>query len=683
MVTKADKYRLGYRGDIEGLRAIAILLVIGAHARVPWLVGGFVGVDVFFVLSGFLITGLLVQEVTDTGQLRFVDFYIRRLRRLLPALILMLVVAGLLASVLLAPFEQLPQATAGASAAAWFSNIHFTLARLDYFSPGTETNIFLHTWSLGVEEQFYLVWPALVYVMLRNSSHRIGIARLRACMLLVMVTSFIACVVATYKVPQFAFYMMPMRAWQFAVGALVWLHLNTPETETHADGSSKTSRATLVMIGWLGLVAMLGAAVWLGTNVPYPGLCALVPTLGAACVIASGSRSATTGVPRLLSYWPMQAVGRISYAWYLWHWPVLLLGHALTGSDAPGYRALYVAISLMLAVGSHYAVEAPIRHQRWWLTHQRASIYGAIVVMIGCSMGFLRWNGHAYWDAHSPTQIRYLSAHNDGPIIYGMHCIEWYHSERLTPCIVGSEEPKHTAVIVGDSIAAQWFPAVVPFFVGPDWRLIVYSKAACPMVDEPYFYSLIGREYTECAIWRAAALKEIASMRPDVVLTSSVVAYEFTPQQWTEGSARVMQQLSAAAGQVYVLRSTPHLPFDGPNCLAEHASRPAWLEFGSGCSAKSTDDRSNLVYASVQRAAEPFRNVHMVDMTDLICPGGLCTAERNGMIIFRDAGHMTASFAASLAPELAGRFHLNNVAADGSGNGESEPNEKKTPTNFR
>jgi peptidoglycan/LPS O-acetylase OafA/YrhL len=152
-----DEYRLGYRGDIEGLRAIAILLVVGAHAGVPWLRGGFVGVDVFFVLSGFLITGLLVQEITRTGRLGFADFYIRRLRRLLPALMVMLIGTSLLASLLLAPIGQLSQASAGATAAVWMSNIHFALGRLDYFSPGTETNMYLHTWSLGVEEQFYLI----------------------------------------------------------------------------------------------------------------------------------------------------------------------------------------------------------------------------------------------------------------------------------------------------------------------------------------------------------------------------------------------------------------------------------------------------------------------------------------------------------------------------------------------
>jgi peptidoglycan/LPS O-acetylase OafA/YrhL len=683
MGTNVGEYRLGFRGDIEGLRAIAILLVIGAHAGMPWLGGGFVGVDVFFVLSGFLITGLLVQEIADTGQLRFADFYIRRLRRLLPALIVMLLVSGLLAALLLAPAEQLPQATAGASAAAWWSNIHFALGRLDYFSAGTETNIFLHTWSLGVEEQFYLIWPALVYVLLRNPARQIGIARLRVCMLLVIVASLIACVVATYRAPQFAFYMMPLRAWQFAAGALVWLHFNAGQTEKNEKASSRTSGVMLAAIGWLGLAALLGAGLWLGANVPYPGLYALIPTLGAAGVIASGSRGVRTGVPKLLSYGPMQAIGRISYAWYLWHWPILLLGHALTGSNEPVYRVLYVLISLILAIVSYYCVEAPIRHQRWWLTHQRASVYGALVVMVLCTVGFLRWNGHAYWASRSPTQVQFLQARGDAPMIYGMDCDEWYHSDRLTPCIFGPAKPAHTAVLLGDSIAGQWFPAVAALFVGPDWRLIVLTKSSCPMVDQPMFYPRIGREYTECAAWRKAALQEIAKLRPDIVLMSSTSTYAFTQAQWTNGSARVMKEISSAAGRVFVIRATPLLPFDGPDCLARYAERPEWLKLGSTCSTAIGNLSSNQVYAWLRQAAEQFQNVQTVDISDFICPNGICAAERGGVIVFRDSQHMTATFAASLAPELERRLHLNNVSAGGLDAGGAAHSEQKASANFR
>lgn len=273
-MARSSEYRLDYRSDIEGLRALAVLLVVGVHAGVPWLSGGFVGVDIFFVLSGFLITGLIVQEVTRTGQLRFIDFYLRRFRRLLPALILMLLGSGLLASVLLAPGQQMQQAIAGATASAWLSNIHFAFQKLDYFAAGNESNIYLHTWSLGVEEQFYLIWPALVYVLLRYKDHASGVSHLRLGMIAVGVISLFASIFATYRFPQFAFYMMPLRAWQFALGALVWLEFR--ERPGGLLAWMQGSRMRSATAGWLGLALLLGTGLLSGSNQPYPGFLALI-----------------------------------------------------------------------------------------------------------------------------------------------------------------------------------------------------------------------------------------------------------------------------------------------------------------------------------------------------------------------------------------------------------------------
>lgn len=211
-----------FRSDIEGLRAIAILLVVAAHAGVPWLAGGFIGVDVFFVLSGFLITGKLVHEATTTGRIQLLPFYVRRLRRLLPALLMMLLVVGVASRWLLSPAALGEQFLTAQMAALWLSNWYFALGNLDYFAPGSETNLYLHTWSLGVEEQFYLVWPALVLWLLARDGER-GIARLRIGMWAVLLASLLACIALTRTAPLLAFYMMPLRAWQFAAGALVWL----------------------------------------------------------------------------------------------------------------------------------------------------------------------------------------------------------------------------------------------------------------------------------------------------------------------------------------------------------------------------------------------------------------------------------------------------------------------------
>ncbi|HET7932175.1 MAG TPA: acyltransferase, partial [Rhodanobacteraceae bacterium] len=230
---RQQEYRLGYRADLEGLRGIAILLVVAVHTGVPWLGGGYVGVDVFFVLSGFLITGLIVREKRTTGTLRFADFYVRRLRRLLPALFLMLVVVCACAMLILVPEGQRQQFTLATAASVWSSNIYLGVKQFDYFVQGTGANWFLHTWSLGVEEQFYLVWPALlVWLLGRGSTGRLK--RLKAGMWLVVAASLVACVTLTYVLPQPAFYMMPTRAWQFAAGALAWIYFIVPGTDPAA-----------------------------------------------------------------------------------------------------------------------------------------------------------------------------------------------------------------------------------------------------------------------------------------------------------------------------------------------------------------------------------------------------------------------------------------------------------------
>jgi peptidoglycan/LPS O-acetylase OafA/YrhL len=652
------EYRLGYRGDIEGLRAVAILWVVGTHASIPWLSGGFVGVDVFFVLSGFLITGLLVQEMAHGGRLDFADFYIRRLRRLLPALAVMLIGSSVLAAVLLSHAEQQTQASAGWSAALWWSNVHFALARLDYFAPDTETNIFLHTWSLGVEEQFYLLWPALIYLLLRGRSFAAGMARLRWTMVSITVASLVACIVLTFAAPQFAFYMMPLRAWQFASGALLWIYFANDAKQVSTAEQRGVVVYKLPWIGWLGLALLLGAGVCLDANHPYPGFRALIPTMGAVCIIASGCYRTGHGVSRWLSSKPMQAIGAISYSWYLWHWPVLLLGHALTGSDAPAYKVVCVIISLIAATASYLIVERPMRAWRSRVSSQRVAIYGALVLMAALGIGFHGWGFKAHLASENPFERQFTDAHMDAPPLYSFGCAEWALSDHVHPCVFGSSHATHTVVLVGDSIAAQWFPTVATFFDKLQWRLVVLTKSACPMVDEPVFYARIGRFFTECATWRSGALAEIARIHPDIVLVGSSAGYELTQDQWKEGSAKVLRGLSASAGKVYVLRSTPRLSFDGPDCLAERVSRPAWLNVGHGCAASSEDKQYDLVYGWLRQAVANFSNVKVLDMNDLVCPKGTCAAMQGNVIVFRDSVHVSATFAESLASEFGRRLSL-------------------------
>ncbi|MFO1515312.1 MAG: acyltransferase family protein [Lysobacterales bacterium] len=630
---------------MEGLRAIAILLVVAAHAGVPWLAGGFIGVDVFFVLSGFLITGKLVQEATATGRIRLLPFYVRRLRRLLPALLLMLLVVGLASTWLLSPFEQSEQLFTAQMAALWLSNFHFALGNFAYFAAGSETNLYLHTWSLGVEEQFYLVWPALVLWLLARDGER-GVARLRIGMGVVLLASLLACIALTRTAPLLAFYMMPLRAWQFAAGALVWLMFaRTPLT-------SRSMTRAAPGLGLLGLALIVACGLLLDAQRAYPGAWALLPTMGVVLVVLAGSLpGGQRGAGALLSLPPLQWLGRISYSWYLWHWPVLLLGVAYTGSQEPEYRALLVAVSLALAAGSHALVEAPLRRWRQWLAFPRTALLVSLVGMAAMAALATHWTRQASDALQTPALQRYAAARTDAPAIYAMGCDDWYRSATVRICSFGSEQAPRTAVLMGDSHVGQWFPAVRGA-LDAHWRVLVITKSSCPMVDEPFFYTRIGREYTECAQWRDAALRQVQALKPDLFIFGSAPA-GFTQQQWTEGTARVLAKLSPAAGRIILLADTPALPFDGPECLMQHALRPAWLESGNSCSASSTNPQASAIQKWLRTAAARFPNVAFVDMTPDICPNGLCEAELEGRITYRDNQHLSGSFAAALAPRMA------------------------------
>ena len=211
-------------------------------------------------------------------------------------------------------------------------------------------------------------------------------------------------------------------------------------------------------------------------------------------------------------------------------------------------------------------------------------------------------------------------------------------------------------VVLGDSIGLQWFPAIERVFDPTQWRLVVMTKSACPIVDAPIFYARIGREYTECARWREAALARIAKMAPDKVILGSTQTYDLSPAQWRDGTARILRQLAPVAGTIHILRGTPLLPFDGPDCLSPRGA--LWDHIAhTNCTAPARDPHSDAVFRSLQAATSGFDNVRAVDMTNAICPGGTCAAQRDGNLTYRDGRHLTASFAASLAPALAAELN--------------------------
>lgn len=660
------EFRLGYRPDIEGLRAVAILLVVAVHAGAKWLPGGFVGVDVFYILSGYLITGLLVQEAATSGRLGFANFYARRLRRLLPALLLMLAVTCILAKLLMPPTELPNQAANAASAALWLSNFQFAFWNIDYFSPSSDTALFLHTWSLGVEEQFYLVWPLLVVVTIgawKYARRAPNVARLKWLFGGIFIASLALSLYWTRSSPMFAFYLMPSRAWQFALGALVFLVVGSPAFKIH----SVAARSTWIRpLGWLGLAMILLAARLIQRTAPYPGTWALLPSFGAALVLAAGAHNANAGVGRLLSWRPMQALGRVSYSWYLWHWPVLLLGAAVLDMDSVRNRLLLVAVSLAIAAVSYHLFETPIRHNRKLVAKPVRAVMAALAVMLVAEVALRGWQAETKSVARSQEFAPFVAARTDQAIIYAKGCFGSYTATEVKVCTFGNPGATHTAVLLGDSKAAHWFPAYRQIYESPEWRLLAITKSACPIVDASYVALTLRREYTECANWRRDALRKVAALHPDVVVLGESITYPFSKEQWITGTQQALRALGPAK-RVYLMVPTPELPFDGRLCPEPRSRLYDMLVGKSHCAANSRTKRLDDVRAWLKIAAAPFPNVHMVDMTDNVCPGGTCRSELDGRLVFSDAGHMTATFARTLAPALAKALGTNGTSITTAG----------------
>jgi peptidoglycan/LPS O-acetylase OafA/YrhL len=624
-----------FRGDIEGMRAVAILLVISAHFAIPGFSAGFIGVDIFFVLSGFLITGILVREYQQEGRINLVRFYANRFRRLFPALATMLIISCVAASWILPDTQNLLHSKAAAMAAVWLSNIHFTFADVDYFAAESSTNLFVHTWSLGVEEQFYLLWPLLILVAMALPAVR-GKPSLPIWLVLlaVFIASLIACILLSSTQTVFAFYMMPTRAWQFAAGGAAWLlSQNMPATTAGAR-----------LGGIIASLLLAAAMLCISSTSTYPGLLALLPTLATCALLWAGSASNAPN-QALLSMPFMQWVGRLSYAWYLWHWPVLILGEHLLPVRGDFTNTLgAITLSLLLALITHHVIENPIRFGKTREVKPSWQISTALALMILLNSQMLRWYTETgeQFSKNQPNQ--YTQAKSDLPFFYNDGCDDWYRSDELKPCFYGSAGATKTVVLLGDSIGVQWFPALTQMYHSSEWTLIVLTKSGCSIVDEPFFHPRLNREFTECGSWRNKAIEWIIQQKPDTVfMGNSAATHRFTDEQLVNGTRRILGRLSPAAEILYLIEANPVLKFNGPDCLIKHHKTSP-----EKCTADRANEVEHLHIASLLKSITTnYENVHWLETASFVCPTGQCSAEKDELVIYRDHAHLTAKFTAT------------------------------------
>ena len=706
--------RSEFRPDIEGLRALAVVAVVLFHAGVPGIGGGFVGVDVFFVISGFLITGMLWRETGTSGTVSLRRFWGARARRLLPASVLVGVLTVIASAVLLPPLQSKTVSVDAITSALYVSNYWFAFTGVNYF--GRENLLspspFQHYWSLGVEEQFYLVWPLLILLVawvlrrVRSRRGRDGPASpmpYLVMLTLVAVVSFFLSVALTYVLPPFAYFSLPTRAWQLALGGIVaftvlwWRRL--PE-------------GPAVTLGWSGLAMIVVAYVLIDGQAPYPGMAAMLPTLGAALVIGTGCAASSGGAHRLLGVAPMRAIGRVSYSWYLWHWPVLVLAPAMLGRPlGVGATAVAVGLSLVLAALTLRFVENPIRFSGTLRRSPRNSLMmGGVTTALAVGAGVItlvavqtpvgrgpdatpltvtvapvaagssiKVYDDAVRSAFEQVQAAVSAALTmtevppnltpalDGQAVQvssmqsgGCLRVVPFDSSRHPDCVSGDPHSPVTVALIGDSHAAMFNPAFEALAEERGWRLLRMSKVACPIVELPSskHFDGMAEAFSRCAQWRAGITERLRAERPALVVVSSARAYgddglgiwgqagfDNFDDGWVRGLGRFTKEMRALGSQVLVVGPTPGSTGLVPVCLSGHMDDPLACSF---------DLPPWVTPAGVakERAAVERNGGQYADTTALFCAEERCPVIVGNVMVFYDSGHLSREYARTLAPAM-------------------------------
>ncbi len=502
-----------FRPDIEGLRALAVSGVVAFHFGLSDLPGGFTGVDIFFVISGYLITGQLLREIAEDGRLDLWRFYARRARRLLPASLFVIFATLVAGYFILSPDEQALYSKGAMYASAYAINFWLIRWSFDYFAPDAANNPFIHFWSLSVEEQFYLVWPVL---LLLAAWLRPGRRTVILVIGLAGVVSFAVCAWLTTVSQPWAFYFSPLRAWEFAAGGLA-----TMGPARFWRDRPRLSAAQ----SCLGLALIAGAYLMVSEDSPFPGVIALVPVAGTVLVLLSGSgasRSAAQNLPiSVLALPPLQWLGKLSYSLYLWHWPVIVYATMMVPDLSWPGRLACAALTLALSIFTYHWIENPIRRNSWLMAGAARALVPAVMLT---GAGVVVAYGNARFAEHnlSPEQrvIASSAAQSSTARATNAGCVLDLETIKPNPCVFGAKDAEHSVVLFGDSHADHWSTPLIEAASKNNYRVVTYLKSSCRASRVTTWNSRLKRDYTECDQWREQSIRDIIALHPSLVVIS-------------------------------------------------------------------------------------------------------------------------------------------------------------------
>jgi peptidoglycan/LPS O-acetylase OafA/YrhL len=687
------------RGDIQGLRAVAVLVVIAAHAGVPYVPGGFVGVDVFFVISGYLIAGLLYREVLVSGRFSLGAFWARRARRILPAATLV-TVTTVFASIIWMSLLDSRQVVIDALWASGFAaNVHFAQQGVYYFAQDTGNSPLQHYWSLAVEEQFYVAWPLLLLACLgiakllghgraHPSVERLPRRVVVTVLLAGTLTSLVWSVVSTVDSPAAAYFSTFTRAWELGVGALIAL---VPPSAVR-----RLTRWGVETMALLGAGLLVVSCVLINEDMPFPGIVAAVPVTGTVLLLLAGTGHYRTLAGRLLAIRPMRHIGDWSYSLYLWHWPALILPrYALQRDLTPYETALAVFVVFTLSAYSYRFVELPFRQgapahrlrrrralllypvsaslvlttaaAAWMWTDSQVNENGdnpPITVAAGQLNGTLDENTLALVRASVNAAKDKKAVPSDlSPDLFQLRnsiadvgsCD--YEDNVRALCPRGDEDGDRTLVLIGDSHARAWIPAFNKIIDAGHWKAYYLVKPQCTAAHVTIASTASDQPFTDCSDFQDWVMQQVITLHPDLVVVASSPPVNGVfdgdeRHESTESIAPLLRQgyddlfleLSGSADRVALIRDVPKSPHDPATCLTTGDPNLGDCIF-------EPDERSQFL-GDVAVVSAKSSGAKVVDPTPWLCYQGECPIVIGGKISYRDTDHLTTEYAADLWGEL-------------------------------
>jgi peptidoglycan/LPS O-acetylase OafA/YrhL len=615
------------------------VLVVAFHSGVPGFSGGFVGVDVFFVISGFLITGVLERHLSRSYA-RVFEFWLGRLRRLMPALLAVIAGSSVLALFAYSPLAQVAIGHDAIRAISYSLNVSFARRATDYFqATQLNSSLFLHTWSLGIEEQFYLVWPLIMIAVVATS------ARVRRSMLLpftvaIGTVSFILNVDLVSRHSPWGFYGLQSRMWELGIGAVLAMV---------ASRGLHLPRAISAALGWSGIAAIVASSIIFSIQDAYPGYRALVPTLGTAMVVAASSPGRLLGPGRALATSVMQAIGRRSYALYLWHWPLLVLVAARFPFSG-GFGTLgAVAAACAFAVVTSWLIENPIRmsprlRRSPFLT---ISTIGVATALIAAAVTGLQIRARAEVSS-DPLLRRLRMAAADAPRSCGPN-------ERRASCEYGDRRSPRVVVLVGDSHAAQWLPALDLAGRRAGVRILRRTLDGCP-AQNVSIVDPTGRLQPElCRRFVSETATLLSHVHPEAVVLSGAAGrylqlgyrVRFGSRRgldaWTEALRLYAHSLTRTQVRIGLILDNPYVPYDPIECIAR--SRVA-----TGCAVPRGRAMSPVVRSRLlEQTAVKSDRATVLDPASFMCNSTSCSVFSHSRFVFRDEEHVTAAWSGSVS----------------------------------